>query len=55
MRAFKIVATLFLVAAISLAKFYQPGDEVLEKLIEIELKRDEYKYGTKEAIAEEEP
>ena len=49
MRAFKVVATLFLISAISLAKYYQPGDAVVEKLVELELKRDAYKYGKKEA------
>ena len=49
MRAFKVVATLFLISAISLAKYYQPGDQVVEKLVELELKRDAYKYGQREA------
>ena len=52
MRAFRVVATIFLIATISLAKYYQPGDSVIEKLVEIELKRDAYKYGKKETTTE---
>ena len=48
MRAITLVATLCLLATVSLAKFYQPGPEVMEKLVELELKRDAYKYGKHE-------
>ena len=48
MRAFTLVATLCLLMTVSLAKFYQPGPEVMEKLIDLELKRDAYKYGKQE-------
>ena len=53
MRALTLIATLCLLASISLAKFYQPGPEVMEKLIELEQKRDAYKYGKQEKTEEE--
>ena len=45
MRTFKLIATFLLITAVSLAKYYQPGDEVVEKLLQLELRRDAYKYG----------
>ena len=48
MRAFRVVAAVLLIATISLAKYYQPGDSVVGKLVELELKRDAYKYGKRE-------
>ena len=54
MRAITLVATLCLLATVSLAKFYQPGPEVMEKLVELELKRDAYKYGKHEKPEEAE-
>ena len=54
MKAARVLAALFLIAAVSLAKkFYQPGEKVLEKMMEIELKRDAYKYGGTPYIASE--
>merc|ERR1712228_593691 len=45
MRAIKVIATVLLIATVSLAKYYQPGEKVIEQLLELELKRDAYKYG----------
>ena len=53
MRALTLIATLCMLASISLAKYYQPGPEVMEKLIDLELKRDAYKYGKQETQEEE--
>ena len=54
MRAITLIATLCMLASISLAKYWQPGPEVMEKLIDLELKRDAYKYGKQETQEEEE-
>ena len=53
MRALTLIATLCMLASISLAKYWQPGPEVMEKLIDLELKRDAYKYGKQETQEEE--
>ena len=53
MRALTLIATLCMLASISLAKYWQPGPEVMEKLIDLELKRDAYKYGKQETQQEE--
>ena len=53
MRALTLIATLCMLASISLAKYWQPGPEVMEKLIDLELKRDAYKYGKQETKEEE--
>ena len=53
MRAITLIATLCMLASISLAKYWQPGPEVMEKLIDLELKRDAYKYGKQETQEEE--
>ena len=52
MRALTLIATLCMLASISLAKYWQPGPEVMEKLIDLELKRDAYKYGKQETQEE---
>ena len=53
MRALTLIATLCMLASISLAKYWQPGPELMEKLIDLELKRDAYKYGKQETQEEE--
>ena len=53
MRALTLIATLCMLASISLAKYWQPGPEVMEKLIDLELKRDAHKYGKQETQEEE--
>merc|ERR1712083_73211 len=53
MIAIKVIATVLLIATVSLAKYYQPGEKVIEQLLELELKRDAYKYGGTPYLASE--